>query len=119
MNPADLLYVVIPLLNSSGNILLKLSVNETKNGYWPRFILMQFAGYITFIVVLIFSYMFLMTHKASLFVLILSLNYLATIYMSRWFLERKFICRDMTYDALIVAGIFIFYWGSKIGISSQ
>ena len=52
-----------------------------------------------------------MSHDASLFVLIFSLNYLATVYVSRWFLEKKFLSKKIIYDILVVAGIVIFYWG--------
>lgn len=111
MIPSDLFYIAIPLTNSAGNVLLKLSLFEREKGAWRWFLIMQSLGYATFLVVAVFSYLFLMSHDASLFVLIFSLNYLATVYVSRWFLEKKFLSKKIIYDILVVAGIVIFYWG--------
>lgn len=108
---ADVLYVAIPFANSIGNVLLKLSVGEKQKGKQSHYVTMQLLGYGTFIVVMIFSYLFLLTHEAKFFVLIFSLNYLATLYVSRWFLNDAFTLRDVKYDLLVVFGIFVFYWG--------
>lgn len=111
MTLSDVFYVVIPFTNSLGNALLKLSIEKRKKINKQRFIMMQLMGYSTFVIVMVFSYMFLMTHAASLFVVIFSLNYLATLYVSRWFFKDNYAIRDVIYDALVVVGIVIFYWG--------
>lgn len=110
---ADAFYVAIPLTNSVGNILLKLSIGERKRGNISGFLLMQLFGYSTFIVVMFFSYLFLLSHDAHFFVLIFSLNYLATLYVSRWFLKEQFTLRDVKYDLLVVFGIVVFYLGGN------
>jgi len=110
---SDLLYIVIPLTNSVGNVLLKLSISHKKNNNYSRFIVMQLAGYTTFIIVMALSYIFLLTHDASFFVLLFSLNYLVTLYASRWFLNEHYTSRDVIYDGLMVIGICIFYWGQS------
>jgi len=110
---SDVFYVAIPLANSAGNVLLKLSVGEARKANRLRFLLLQFAGYGIFVMVAGFSYMFLMTHDASLFVVIFSLNYLTTLYASRWFLGEAYATRDVMYDALVIVGIVIFFSGSS------
>ena len=108
---SDAFYVVIPLTNSVGNILLKLSTGEKKKGNLVPFLVMQLLGYSTFIIVMVFSYMFLLTHDANYFVMIFSLNYLVTVYVSRWFLKDAFTLRDVKYDFLVVVGIVVLYSG--------
>ena len=113
MITSDLLYVVIPLINSLGNVLLKLSIEEKRKNRQLRFIIIQLSGYSTFILVIIFSYIFLLTHNASLFVLIFSLNYLSTLYASRWILKDHYTTQSVMYDAVMVVGIVIFYFGQN------
>lgn len=110
---ADAFYVAIPLANSVGNILLKLSIGERERRNKSRFLLMQLLGYSTFIVVVFFSYLFLLSHDANFFVIIFSLNYLATLYVSRWFLKERFTLRDVKYDLVVVVGIVAFYLGGS------
>lgn len=110
---SDAFYVVIPFTNSIGNVLLKLSIEEKKKGIFMSFLVMQLLGYSTFITVMVFSYMFLLTHNVNYFVLIFSLNYLVTLYVSRWILKDTFTLRDVKYDFLVVVGIVVFYWGCQ------
>ena len=113
MSLSDAFYVAIPLTNSVGNILLKLSIGERERRNKSRFLLMQLLGYSTFIVVVFFSYLFLLSHDANFFVIIFSLNYLATLYVSRWFLKERFTLRDVKYDLVVVVGIVVFYLGGN------
>lgn len=110
---SDAFYVLIPLTNSLGNVLLKLSIGALEKGIRSKYWIMQALGYGTFVVVMLFSYLFLLTHDANYFVLIFSLNYLATLYVSRWFLREKFTLRDVKYDAFMVIGIVLFYLGCQ------
>lgn len=111
MGLSDAMYGLIPFANGLGNVLLKLSVERRKAGSMRAFVVMQLGGYGTFVGVIWFSYLFLIDHDASMFVLVFALNYLATLYMARWLLRETFYLRDVAFDALVVAGSVIFYLG--------
>ena len=108
----DGLYILIPVTNSIGNMLLKLSLSHRTEGRQQSFLLRQLSGYAMFVMVIVQSYLFLLDHSASVFVIILALNYLATIYSSRWFLKEHFTRREIISDAGMVAGIILFALGS-------
>jgi hypothetical protein len=111
MIPSDALYAFIPLTNSVGNVLLKLSITERKRDNFFQFMVMQALGYSGLIGVMALTYVFLINHDASQLVLIFSLNYLATLYVSRWYFNDVYTLRDVRYDLLMVFGIVIFYFG--------
>lgn len=109
----ELLYIVIPLINSIGNITLKCSVNLLNRKKTISFLLLQTIGYISFLTVMGLSYIFLLTHSASLFVIIFSLNYLSTMHAAKWYFGESSAKNDVYYDIIILVGIFIFYCGQS------
>lgn len=111
MQPADLLYLLIPFTNSLANILLKVSLRRRITGQTAHFILMQLAGYSLFVIVLAMGYVFLLRHEANHFIIILALNYLAAMYSSRLLLKEPWSLRDAGCDAWIATGIVIFSLG--------
>lgn len=109
MTLGDAFYVVIPVANSLGNIALKLSVDRMKTHGWIRFALLQAVGYGIFVGVSACSYLYLVSHPASNFVVILALNYLVTMYSARLVFDRRVSTRNLLCDALMVAGMVVFY----------
>lgn len=104
----DLFYVFIPVANSLGNIALKLSVDRMKTHGRMQFALLQAVGYAIFVVVSASSYLYLVSHPASYYVIVLALNYLATIYSARLLFDRRVSLRNFLCDCLMVAGMVVF-----------
>lgn len=114
MTLSDLLYLFIPATTTIGNILLKLSINQRKQGKLLNFYLAQLIGYSTFIIVVVLSNIFLLDHAASEFVVIFACNYLAVIYSSRWLFRERPSPKEVLYDLLIVVGIILFFMGNEL-----
>jgi hypothetical protein len=103
----DAFYVVIPVANSVGNIALKLSVDRMKTHGRMQFALLQAVGYAIFVGVSASSYLYLVSHAASHFVIVLALNYLVTIYSARFLFDSRVSLRNFLCDCLMVAGMVV------------
>ena len=114
MQITDCLYFLIPITNSVGNILLKVSVNRRAVKSFSWFVAVQCCSYGIFILVVAQSYLFLLQHEAKVFVIILALNYLATIYSSRWLLQETFSRQEVVSDIMLAGGIALFALGNQI-----
>lgn len=108
MTATDAFYIFIPVANSLGNIALKLSVDRMKAHGRLQFALLQAVGYAIFVGVSACSYLYLVSHPASYYVVVLALTYLVTMYSARLLFDRRISLRNFLCDCLMVAGMVVF-----------
>jgi drug/metabolite transporter (DMT)-like permease len=102
--------IFLVLLTASGQVMLKLGANEAErrgliNGY-------VIVGYVLFIITILLSYQLMKIIPLKYFTVIMSVNYIAVMVASRFFLNET-IQKDKLIGTLLISiGIYVFLLGS-------
>ncbi|MNE75159.1 EamA-like transporter family protein [compost metagenome] len=103
-----LVILILVLVNSIAQVLLKLGSTKTGNTAISLINIYILLGYALFFVSTILSVYLLKLMELKNFTLIISLNYVGTLILSRFFLKERFTVKKITATALIVLGVVYF-----------
>ncbi len=100
-----ILIIIIVILTSLGQVLLKKGANSKNHYIKIKYIIL---GYTVFIIIIWLSYLLMQVIPLKYFIVIMSLNYIAIMLSSKIFLNESISKRKIIGTLLIAIGIYIF-----------
>jgi drug/metabolite transporter (DMT)-like permease len=101
-----ILFAAIPIINSFCHISLKIGVNRNERIFLNRYTI---AGYLGLFLVTILTIYVLRDVELKSVTVLLSLNYVITLTLSRIFLKEAITSRKWIGTTLIFCGVIFFY----------
>lgn len=109
MHLTSYFYVILAVaLTGISQILLKIGAQNTRKSLGIYMNIYTLTGYLSFLMVTIFSLLALREMELKLFFAFTSLNYIIVAILSRFFLKECLSKRKVFYLGVIVIGVIIF-----------